>query len=231
MEALILPVSWRWIRWKHRPHPHHHTPTTTPPDLGLWTDRNRFEDGPLALTRTQLIHAWTSRIHTHTHKRKSICPFLDCPCTFMINFTLGYKSIVLILDSINHSKANIAYNSVLKSFRMLLSPTHAHTHTHTHTHLHWHTDGSQSGHKCCVTPAPCGESGPRLPVKKGDASWLSYLLGRWKGLVCDPKHFTLLQGQPGQCGGAAGGGEVVPPLHTHTNTHIHTHVVRTEEEE
>jgi len=62
---------------------------------------------------------------------------------------------------------------------------HGLTHTHTHTHtqkenVNSRTDGP-SKRKCCLTPAPCGHR-DQIASKEVDASWLSYLLGKGKGL-------------------------------------------------
>lgn len=35
--------------------------------------------------------------------------------------------------------------------------------------------------KCCLTPAPCGHATAQIASKEVDASWLSYVLGNWKG--------------------------------------------------
>lgn len=44
------------------------------------------------------------------------------------------------------------------------------------------TQMALSKRKCCLTPAPCGHGKAQIASKEVDASWLSYLLGKGKGL-------------------------------------------------
>ncbi len=44
------------------------------------------------------------------------------------------------------------------------------------------TQMALSKRKCCLTPAPCGHGKALIASKVVDASWLSYLLGKGKGL-------------------------------------------------
>lgn len=52
-----------------------------------------------------------------------------------------------------------------------------------------------SKRKCCLTPAPCGHGKAQIASNEVDASWLSYLLGKGKGLqsyLRALKHYSAL---------------------------------------
>lgn len=46
--------------------------------------------------------------------------------------------------------------------------------------------------KCCLTPAPCGHATAQIASKELDASWLSYVLGKWKGFQSYLNYYTAV---------------------------------------
>lgn len=84
---------------------------------------------------------------------------------------------------------------LLQDSKCAWTDTYTHTHTEKNTQ-NSHTDGP-SKRKCCLTPAPCGHGRDQIASKEVDASWLSYLLGKGKGLqsyLRPLKHYVALVG-------------------------------------
>lgn len=62
----------------------------------------------------------------------------------------------------------------------------------THAEKKNSTQMGPTKRKCCLTPAPCGHAPAQIASKELDASWLSYVLGKWKGFHPYLNHYAAV---------------------------------------